>query len=101
MKKYKLLRFDRCYLNKEGDFVIGLLSGCKKHGYTFVGSHANHAVFLGTFRLLSRVVPNDGNWIEVDPQTFNVASSLHVSGHVVKFPAGYTGKELPVISKKY
>ena len=100
MKKHKLLRFAHCYINQEGDFVIGLLSGDKKHGYQFAGSHANPSVWLGTFQLMSRIVPNDGNWIEIDHKIFNVASVLHVTGHIVKFPAK-KGRELPVISKKY
>lgn len=29
MKKYKLLRFGHCYINQEGDFLIGLLGGDK------------------------------------------------------------------------
>jgi len=99
MKKFKLLRFGQCYINQTGDFVIGLLSGDKKHGYQFVGNHANSAVWLGKFQLLSRIVPNDGNWREVDPAMFNVASALHATGHVVKFPTGYSSGELPVISK--
>jgi len=101
MKKFKLLKFGQCYINQTGDFVIALLSGDKKHGYQFAGSHANPAVWLGTFQLLSRVIPNDGNWSEVDHAMFNVASALHVTGHVAKFPTEFISGELPVISKKY
>jgi len=102
MRKYKLLRFGRCYINREGDFVIGLLSGDKSNGYKFAGSHANPLVFLRKFQLLSRVVPNDGNWIEIDTVMFNVASALHSTGHIMTFPGdqNITG-ELPSISKKY
>ncbi len=100
MKKHKLLRFGHCYINREGDFVIALMDGDKKHGYQLVGSHANPCVMLGKFQLLSRIVPNDGNWIEVSTDMFNVASACHVSGYVVEFPTGKRG-ELPVISKRY
>lgn len=98
MRKYKLLRFGHCYSNQEGDFVIGLLGGDKKHGYTFAASHAHPYAMLGRIYIQSRVVPNDGHWIEIDPAMFNVASAVHVSGHKVKFPAGKSG-EFPVISK--
>lgn len=97
MKKFKLLRFGKCYINREGDFVIALLRGSKKKGYLFAGSNANPSVWLGTFSLLSRIVPNDGNWIEIDKQTFNVASAFHVTGHVIQF----SDNKLPVVSKKY
>ena len=105
MKKYKLLKFGQCYINREGDFTIGLLRGDKKHGYLFAGSHANPPVFLGTFQLLSRIIPNDGNWTEIDPSMFNAASAFHTTGHVIKFPAKKYDKfgreQPPVISKKY
>jgi hypothetical protein len=101
MTKYKTLKFGRCYINPEGDFVIGCLCGNKKRGYMFAGSHANPAVWLGTFQLQSRSVSNDGHWTEIDPSMFNVASALHVTGHVIKLPTGNTSGELPVISKMY
>ncbi len=101
MRKFKTLKFGQCYINQSGDFVIGLLSGDKKHGYRFAGSHANPSVFMGTFQLLSRIVPNDNNWIEIDPEMFNVASALHITGHVIKFPTAKNSGELPIISKKY
>jgi len=99
MKKYKLLRFGQCYINREGDFAIGLLSGDKKHGYEFAGSHAHPKVMLGKFYLLSRIVPNDGNWIEIDPQQFNAASTLHITGHVMRIPANR--RDPPLIFKNY
>lgn len=101
MKKYKLLRFGHCYINREGDFAIGLLRGDKKSGYELAASHAHPNAWLGKIHILSRVVPNDGNWVEIDPQMFNVASAFHTTGHVVKFPTSKTSGELPVISKKY
>jgi len=30
MKKYKLLRFGKCYISLDGDFIIQLLDGSKK-----------------------------------------------------------------------
>ncbi len=101
MKKYKLLRFGHCYINREGDFVVGLLYGDKKNGYFLAASHANPSVWLGTIQMLSRVVPNDGNWIDIDPEVFNVASALHVSGRVLTFPNGNSTGERPVVTKKY
>lgn len=99
MKKYKLLRFGHCYTSRNGEFVVALLKGDKKHGYLFVGSHVKPCVILGKFQLLSRVVPNDDSWIEISADTFNVASELHISGYIVK-PSEYRGG-LPVISKRY
>ena len=99
MKKYKLLKFGQCYINRDGDFVIGLLKGDKKHGYLFAGSHAKPNVIIGTFQLLSRIVPNDGNWIEIDHSMFNVASAFHISGYVMRLPVNL-GKP-PTLYKKY
>lgn len=100
MKKYKLLHFGHCYINRQGDFIIALLSGDKKRGYTFAASHANPTAFLGKIHSLSRTVPNDGSWIEIDKGTFNIAAECHITGHVVQIPE-VTGKELPIISRKY
>lgn len=101
MRKYKLLRFGKCYINKECNLAVCLLYGDKKHGYYFIGSAAQPNIFLGKFWLLSRVIPNDENWVEIDPGIFNVISAFHSVGHVIKFPAGGTGKELPLVFKKY
>ncbi len=100
MNKYTLLKFGRCYINREGDFVIGLLYGDKKSGYFLAASHANPSVWLGSIQIMSRIISNDGNWIEIEPETFNVASALHVSGRVLTFPNGNPWKR-PVITKKY
>lgn len=97
MKKYTLLRFGRCYMNREGDFAVALLRGDKKHGYQLAASSAHPNVWLGQIQLLTRVIPNDGNWVEIAPEMFNVASAFHVSGHKVKLPQ--KAGELPVISK--
>lgn len=98
MKKYKLLRFGKCYINKAGDFVIALLRGDNKHGYQFAGSHVNSSVLTRTFQLLSRIVPNDGNWKEIAPEIFNVSSALHITGHIIKFPTRKSNGKLPVIT---
>lgn len=87
MKKYKLLRFGQCYINRVGDFIIGLLYGDKKHGYVFAASHANPSTMLGKIQAMSRIVPNDGNWTEITPEQFNVASALHWKGQVMQMTA--------------
>jgi len=87
MKKNKLLRFGHCYINKAGSFTIALLSGNKNVGYQFAGSHASPPVNLRVFQLLSRVVPNDGNWTEISPQLFNSASVLHGKGFRMEVPS--------------
>lgn len=80
MKKYKLLRFGHCYSTKEGDFVIGLVSGYHKHGYTFLASHSTHLMYIERLYIGSRIVPNDGHWIEIDPKHFSAASTGHILG---------------------
>ena len=94
MKKYKLLRHSQCYINRAGDFIICLLKGNKDKGYLFAGSHANPPVILGTFSLLSRIVPYDGNWMEIDHEQFNLASSHFVYGNTVAFPPSKTGRDM-------
>jgi hypothetical protein len=101
MNKYKLLKFGHCYLNKTGNFVVGLLSGNVKHGYVFACSHAHPSVMINECHMQSRIVPNDGNWIEVSKEMFNAVHAVHVTGHVVTFPIGLPDKELPIISKMY
>ena len=86
MKNYKLLRFGHCYINHEGDFVIGLVGGDKRHGYVFLASHAHPSVMLGKIQIQSRIVPNDGHWLEIDPEAYNIASILHASGLKMKVP---------------
>jgi hypothetical protein len=99
MKKYKLLRFDQCYLNKDGDFAVALVRGNKKAGYKFVVSHAYayDLMYIGYINTLSRIVPNDGYWNEISTKTFNVVASFHSSGYAVKAPT--SGEGLPVIFK--
>lgn len=97
MKKYKLLRFRKCYINQDGTFIVGLLGGNKKYGYTFVASHANPIVVLGRINTRSRIVPNDRNWKEIIPGQFNAAAIFHASGYKVKLPASCG--QLPLISK--
>lgn len=80
MRKYKLLQFGKCYVNKNRDMVVALLSGSKKKGYKFAGSTSNPYMLLGTFYLLSRIVDNDGNWTEINPTAFNAASTWHAKG---------------------
>lgn len=95
MKKYTLLRFGHCYINREGDFAVALLRGDKKHGYQLAASSAHPSVWLGYIQLLTRIIPNDGNWIEIAPEMFNVASAFHASGHVLKLPSKQG--EFPII----
>lgn len=99
-KNVKLLRFKHYYIHRDGDFVIALLCGDKKHGYTFAASHANPAAWLGTVNTLTRIVPNDGKWIDIDKATFKVAAALHIDGHVIKVPEA-NGLATPLISKMY
>ena len=102
MKKYKLLRHGHCYVNKDGDLVVALLKGNKKHGYQFAAVCCCPVFHLNKLQLLSRIVPNDENWIDIDPPTFNSVAILLSQGYVVKFPANHrTSGERPVIIPKY
>ncbi len=91
MKKYKLLKYSQCYINKRGNFIICLIRGNKRLGYIFTGSHSNLPVILGTFQLMSRIIFNNGNWIKIDPNVYNItphyisecninSSSIEISG---------------------
>lgn len=99
MKKYKLLRHSKCYINRVGDFVICLLDGNKKKGYEFAGSHAHPKVILGKFQLMSRIVANDGNWTEITPQQFNIVAAYHSYGGTVRFPANASVSRELIIRK--
>ena len=100
MNKYKVLHFGHCYLNKGGDLAVVLLSGKnKEHGYKFIGSSAHPNMVLGECWALSRIVNNDGNWIEIGIDDFNAVAKVHAAGYVVKIPAGFTGKESFTVEK--
>lgn len=76
MNKYKVLHFGHCYTNKEGDLSIMLVGGNRKSGYYALFDCkypmvTSHMAYLG-----SRVVLNDGNWIEVDKSNVSEASML-------------------------
>jgi hypothetical protein len=84
MKKYRLLRFGHCYINRNGDFAIALLGGNKTRGYIFQASHTCRNFMPGKITIRSRVVPNDGYWVEIPPQEFVVCNYLHGEGRAVK-----------------
>jgi hypothetical protein len=79
--QYKLFRFGHSYMNKSGTFVITLLRGSRHEGYQFAASHSNF--FLGKIQLLSRIVPNDGNWTQIPTVMFNTASRIHSRGWAI------------------
>jgi hypothetical protein len=85
MKKYKLLRHGHCYVTKNGDFAVALISGNKKHGYTFIASHTCRNFITGKIYIQSRIVPNDGYWKEIPPQEFAVVAYQHGMGNPVTF----------------
>lgn len=99
MNKFKVLKFGKCYLNKEGDFVVALMRGDMEHGYEWAASHANPAIVSGKIYTRSRVVPNDGNWSEISDDMFRVAAAVHSTGHVVILPV--YKDQLPMLKKKY
>lgn len=80
VKKYKLLRIGRYYINKDGSFVIGVLTRDTKYDYRFLCSHANAKLSSGIVRMLTRVVLNDGNYTEIDFDTFRTIVATHANG---------------------
>lgn len=84
--KYKTLKFGHCYINKEGDFAIIPLSGSKRFGYKFIGTHVNPLMFLHDFQMMSRMVDNDGNWTEIPTNYFNIIAELHSKYYKVSVP---------------
>lgn len=70
MKKYKLLRFNHCYINDDEKFVICLLEGNKKDGYKFLGRYKDSMMPIQEFTVFSRIVPNDDHWKEIDPELY-------------------------------
>jgi hypothetical protein len=57
-----------------------LLGGSKKKGYRFQASHINRDFVPGKINIQSRIVPNDGNWIEIPPQEFAICAYRHGMG---------------------
>ena len=87
MKKYRLLHYGHCYINKNGDFAVALIGGDKKHGYIFQASHTCRDFFTGKIYIRSRIVPNDGHWMEISPQDFVASTIMHGAGYPVKLMA--------------
>lgn len=85
MKKYRLLHYGHCYINKTGDFAIALIGGSKKYGYIFQASHTCRNFLTGKIYIRSRIVPNDGYWREIPPQDFIMTTILHGEGRPVTF----------------
>jgi hypothetical protein len=47
--------------------------------------------------MLSRIVDNDGNWTEIDPEMYNLIHTFHMGGYKVKLPKKLGEK--PILSK--
>ncbi len=94
MKKYRLLRFGHCYITKNGDFAIALISGNKTRGYTFRSAHTCRNFLPGDITMRTRVVPNDGYWLEITPQDFVVAYHVINQGYTVKMTEAPEGASI-------
>jgi hypothetical protein len=86
--KYTSLKFGHCYANVDGTFAVCPLVGNIKQGYIFAASHIHPNMTFGTIYIKSRVV-EDGHWIEVPVEGFNIIATLHTSGNTVKMPSGW------------
>lgn len=76
MRSYKLLRFGKCYINREGNIKIMLIGGSRRTGYVGIFDCQHPAVMFHKIYLGSRIVPNDGSWMEVDKSNVSEASRL-------------------------
>jgi hypothetical protein len=95
VKQYKLLRHGHAYLHVDGDLAIYLSSGNRKKGYTFLASTPHPAVFLQRIHLRSRVIPNDGKWVEFNVSYFKAVTKFHGVGMTVTPPDTLEGR--PVV----
>lgn len=82
--KYRLLHYGHCYINKTGDFAIALIGGNRTYGYIFQASHTCRDFFTEKIHIRSRIVPNDGHWLEIPSQDFVMSTILHGMGNPVK-----------------
>lgn len=64
MNKYKLLRFGKMYVNTSAHWAVIPIRGNRKKGYTFLAD-SDREFPLGEILVESRIVPNDGSWVEV------------------------------------
>jgi hypothetical protein len=81
-KKFKLLRFGKSYLSRDGELAVVLKSGDRKKGYKLAVSSARY--FLnGDLQVLSRVIPNDGEWWELEFASFRDVAFMHANGFKV------------------
>jgi len=75
MKKFTLLRIGKCYFNKNDNFAVAVLEGNRRTGYVLSGSHADR--HIGIFTLKSRVIPNSGEWKEINHNEFRKICISH------------------------
>ena len=101
MNKFKTLKVGRYYISRKGDFAIGLLGGSKKKGYNFVASYVQPTMWLGMIQTLSRVVPNDGSFLEIDRKMFEAASALHFKGLLLRVPHENKSHREPLQYRRY
>ena len=104
MNKYKLLKFGRGYINKEGNLMVCAVGGTGRSGwgtlvgYDWIARSSSRQLFVASMQTLSRIVPNDGNWTEIDEKTWDEASSLMSQGISVKLPEGYKPSGSPIFT---
>ena len=73
----KLLRFGHCYINKNGDVIIGLISGNKRRGYKFIARSIHPTLYLDQIWIQTRIVPNDGSWTEISLDKYCAISMFY------------------------
>lgn len=84
MKKFSLLRIGHCYITRNGEYAVALLGGNKIRGYLCHITHICRNFIPGRVTIRSRIVPNDGTWVEIPPQEFPIVAHLHGEGRSVK-----------------
>lgn len=99
LKKFKLLRFGKCYLSKDGALAIALAEGDRKKGYLCAVSSSKFYVG-GRLHIQSRIIPNDGVWYEIPVEAFR--DIAYVQSHGVRVVAMPTLKaKTPPPTVKY
>jgi hypothetical protein len=79
MNTFKSMKFGKSYINHDNSLIVTLLGGNRNTGYIAHSTSTITNLLSGKIYILSRVIPNDGSWMEVGKTTrnFNVGVPLH------------------------
>ncbi len=75
--KYKLLKFGKSYVSRDGRYMVTPLSGNKKQGYTFLMyiDKSPFGLSTNTTYFTSRIVES-GEWLEIPKPVIRRLSNL-------------------------